>query len=147
VPSGTSAVDVYLDACCFIYLLEGVPEWRSVVDARLRVLLAMPNVGLMTSRLALLECRAKPIRDGNLALLAQFDALFSAHRMTLLEVAPRVIERATDLRARYNFKTPDALHAATALEASVSLFLTGDAGFRRCTELPVEVLTPASPPP
>jgi len=107
----------------------------------------MPNVGLMTSRLALLECRAKPIRDGNLTLLAQFDALFSAHRMTLLEVTPRVIERATDLRARYNFKTPDALHAATALEGSVSLFLTGDAGFRRCTELPVEVLTPASPPP
>jgi len=140
-------VDVYLDACCLIYLLEGVPEWRSVVDARLRALLATPNVGLMTSRLSLLECRTKPIRDGNLTVLAQYDALLSAHRMTLLEVTPGVIERATDLRARYHFKTPDALHAATALEARVSLFLTGDAGFRRCTELPVDVLTPASTPP
>ena len=24
--------DVYLDACCFIYLIEGTPEWRTSVE-------------------------------------------------------------------------------------------------------------------
>jgi len=51
-----------------------------------------------------------------------------------------VIELATDIRARYNFKTPDALHYATAIDKSASTFLTGDRTFLRCTEVPVELL-------
>jgi hypothetical protein len=35
-PAGQTVADVYLDACCFIYLVEGRPEWRSVVETRIR---------------------------------------------------------------------------------------------------------------
>jgi uncharacterized protein len=68
--------DIYLDACCFIYLVEGQPEWRTVVEQRLRNL--EPLSKLLTSQLARLECRTKPMREGNQALLERYDTLFGA---------------------------------------------------------------------
>ena len=59
---------------------------------------------------------------------------------TRFEVSPAVVERATDLRARYNLKTPDAIHYATAVEVGATVFLTGDRALSRCSEVPVEVL-------
>jgi len=44
------------------------------------------------------------------------------------------------LRAGYGFKTPDAIHLASAIEAKAGIFLTGDGALARCTELAVEVL-------
>ena len=35
--------DVYLDACCFIYLVEGQPAWRTVVEKRIRDLRGEPG--------------------------------------------------------------------------------------------------------
>ena len=57
------------------------------------------------------------------------------------EVTAVVIERATDLRVRYSFKTPDAIHLATAIEGQADLFLTGDKALARCDQVNVEVLT------
>lgn len=132
--------DIYLDACCFIYLVEGQPEWRTVVEQRLRSL--EPLSKLITSQLARLECRTKPMRDGNRSLLERYDTLFGADRVAVLDVSEQVIDRATDLRARHGFKTPDAIHLATALESSAAEFWTGDAALSRCTDIAVTVLLP-----
>ncbi|MEW6497003.1 MAG: PIN domain-containing protein [Cyanobacteriota bacterium] len=40
-----------------------------------------------------------------------------------------------------NLKTPDAIHAATALNSSCTLFLTNDSGFRNVLSLPVVILS------
>jgi predicted nucleic acid-binding protein len=95
---------------------------------------------LVTSRLTRLECRSKPLRAGDLTTLAQFDVFFAGVELIVAEVDPAVIERATDLRAKYNLKTPDALHYATAVEVGATVFLTGDRALSRCSEVPVEVL-------
>jgi len=101
---------------------------------------------LVTSRLNRLGCRSKPLRARDLATLAQFDVFFAGIELVLAEVGPAVVERATDLRARHNLKTPDALHDATAVEVGATVFLTGDRALSRCSEVPVEVLTPVSLP-
>ncbi len=93
-----------------------------------------------TSRLSRLECRSKPMRTGDAATLAQFDVFFAGVELILLEVTSAVVERATEFRAKYNLKTPDALHYATAVEAGVAVFLTGDRGLEKCSEVPVEIL-------
>ena len=121
--------DVYLDACCFIYLVEGQTDWRTVVEQRLRSL--EPLSKLITSQLARLECRTKPMRDGNRSLLERYDMLFGADRVAVLDVSAQVIDRATELRARYALKTPDAIHLATALESSAAEFWTADAALSR----------------
>ena len=52
----------------------------------------------------------------------------------------RLWEETARLRAATGLKTPDALHAVTALQAEVALFITNDADFRRIDGLPVIVL-------
>ena len=87
-----------------------------------------------------MECRSKPLSAGQLATLAQFDLFFAGVEIVMPDVNAAIIELATELRARYNLKTPDAIHYATAVEVAASVFLTGDRTLSRCSEVPVEVL-------
>lgn len=130
---------IYLDANVVIRLVEGDAPTRAPLVARLTSSLGVPG-SLVTSRLSRMECRSKPLRAGDAATLAQFDVFFAGIELVLIEVTEAVVERATELRARYNLKTPDALHYATAVEAGVAVFLTGDRGLARCSEVPVEIL-------
>lgn len=122
-----------------IRLVEGDAVTRAPLEARLAPTLGVPG-SLVTSRLSRLECRSKPLRLGDAATLAQFDVFFAGVELVLVEVTAAVVERATELRARYNLKTPDSLHYATAVEAGAAVFLTGDRGLSRCSDIPVEVL-------
>lgn len=134
---------VYLDACCLIYLVEGEPSWKEAVERTVRGLDAEGGAAFISSELARLECRTKPVRQRNGALLARYDELLSAERLELLAVSRAVIDHATELRARYGFKTLDAIHIATALVARADVFVTGDAALTKCAEVRVEVLAPA----
>jgi predicted nucleic acid-binding protein len=44
------------------------------------------------------------------------------------------------MRADLNFKTPDALHLAAAIEGGCARFLTNDTRLNRCSDIVVEVL-------
>lgn len=130
---------IYLDANVVIRLVQGDATTRVPLEARLASSLGVAQ-SLTTSWLSRLECRSKPLRMNDIATLAQFDVFFAGIEIVLVEVSPAIVERATDIRARYNLKTPDALHYATAVEAGAAVFLTGDRGLSRCSEVPVEVL-------
>ena len=58
----------------------------------------------------------------------------------MIDVTASVVELATKIRAKYNLKTPDALHYASAMEAGASVFLTGDLVFARCSDVALEIL-------
>ena len=122
-----------------IRLVEGDAATRAPLASRLAPSLGLPG-SLVTSRLTRLECRSKPLRAGDHATLAQFDVFFAGIELLMVEVGTAVIERATDLRARYNLETPDAIHFASAVEVGATVFLTGDRGLSRCSEVPVEIL-------
>jgi predicted nucleic acid-binding protein len=72
--------------------------------------------------------------------ITQFDIFFAGQELNLAEISPAVIETATEFRARYNLKTPDAIHYATAVEIGAATFLTGDRTLSRCSEVPVEII-------
>ena len=76
-----------------------------------------------------------PFRSNDAMLIRQFRQ-FLLHTDVRLQVIPQdVLEEAARLRAVVpGLKTPDALHAATAL------FVTNDAGFRRIPNLPFVLL-------
>ena len=134
-------VRVYLDAAPVIYAVEQVPGYGAAVDARL----AAPGVAPVTSGLTRLECRVKPLREGDGALLAGFDAFF-ADAAVVVALTREVIDRATELRARHGVRTPDALHLAAAVASGCDEFLTNDLRLAHVPGIPVEVVAPGPPP-
>lgn len=130
---------LYLDSNAVIFMHEGPTAFQSAIAKILALLQQTGPALFLTSRLARLECRIHPLKNADATLLQLYDDFFDADRLELLEVTPPIIERATDLRVKYGFKTPDAIYLATAIEHNATVFLTGDAKLKRCTELQVDV--------
>ena len=80
------------------------------------------------------------MRDGNIALLGDFDRFFNESVSEVVSLSREVIDRATDIRAHYGFKTPDAIHLAAAILSNCELFLTNDRRLDQFTGLPVEAV-------
>jgi predicted nucleic acid-binding protein len=129
---------VYLDSSCIIYLVEASSPFHDVAVERV---LQYKDATAISSTLSRLECRVKPIRTGNDALLARYDAFFSQDNLEVVDMDRRIVDRATALRAQYSLSTPDALHVASAIEHHADVIITGDSDLTRCPEIPVELLT------
>jgi predicted nucleic acid-binding protein len=129
-------VRIYLDTAPLIYLVENVFPYVSAMADRL----AVPGTIQVCSELSRLECRVKPIRDREAALLAAFDNYFASIADEIIPLTRQVVEVATNLRAHYGFRTPDAIHLAAAVVDGCDLFLTNDQQLVRCTEVPVEII-------
>lgn len=129
---------VYLDAAPLIYLVEDVAPFAALLETRL----AAPDTIQVCSELCRLECRLKPLCDGEVALLTAFDSYFADIIAEIIPLSRQVIDQATELRARYGFKTPDAIHLAAAISSGCDLFLTNDHRLDRCMEIAVETLEP-----
>jgi predicted nucleic acid-binding protein len=96
---------------------------------------------IAVSDLSRLECRLKPIRSGDAASLAQFDAFFARPDVYRVALSTAVYDRATILRATHNFKLGDSLHLAAAIEAGCDSFLTNDHRLSKCPDITIEVLS------
>lgn len=131
---------LYLHANAVNYSVEGLPEFQAAVAGWVRR--AEEAAGLLiTSRLSLLECRVQALRRADRSAVGRYEAFFSGENLAIFDISSDVIDRATDLRVRYGFRSPDAIHLATAILLESDVFLTGDARLERCTEVRVVVLT------
>ena len=126
----------YLDAAPIIYLIEQSQPFATAVRSKLAVQGIIP----ITSELARLECRVKPMRDGNQALLQDFDDYFANTIAEIFPLTRDVVDLATEIRAQYNFKTPDALYLAAAVISNCDVFLTNDQRLNRFTGISIETI-------
>lgn len=117
---------IYLDASPIIYLVEQVTPFMSRVLARL----AGPGMILVSSELTRMEALVKPLRNCDAALAQNYDSFFAAQVAELVPFGQAVFRKAADIRAKHNFRTPDALHLAAALAGACDVFLTNDAGLK-----------------
>jgi predicted nucleic acid-binding protein len=130
---------VYCDSVILIYLLDTVGPFNVRAIARMTALHAAGDVAAF-SDLTRLECRMKPLRIGATAKLAEFDAFFIRPDVRFVAITTAVFDRATVIRATYNYKLADALHLAAAVDAGCDRFLTNDGRLSAFTDVPVEVL-------
>jgi len=131
---------LFLDACTIIYLIEAKePFYSTVQDTLRRISTQNPSISIAISRLSILECLIRPLRQQDNLSTEQYRSFFARQDLQIIEITPEVVEKALWLRVNYNIRTPDALQAASALKLSTTnlIFLTGDKAFNRIPELNV----------
>ncbi len=130
---------VYLDASGFIYSIERIEPYRTLLEP-MWLQAQAGQFSIVSSDLVVLETLVKPLREGDTVVELLFRSLFEASEVRLIPATRPLWEEAARLRAETGLKTPDALHAAAALHAGCTIFITNDDDFRRLKELPVVVL-------
>ena len=130
---------VYLDASGFIYSVERIEPYRTLLEP-MWLQAQTGQFRILSSELFVLETLVKPLREGDTVVELLFRSLFEASEVKLIPATRPLWEEAARLRAETGLKTPDALHAAAALHAGCTMFITNDDDFRRIKELPVVVL-------
>jgi len=130
---------IYCDCGILIYWLDQVGPFHLRAEIRMGALL-LAGDHLAISYLTRLECRVGALKRKDTAILAVFDTFFARPEVQLLPLKAAVFDRAAQMRADLNFKTPDALHLAAAIEGGCDRFLTNDTRLTRCTDLMIEVL-------
>ena len=130
---------VYLDASGFIYSVERIEPYRTLLEP-MWLQAQTGQFSIVSSDLVVLETLVKPLREGDTVVELLFRSLFEASEVRLIPATRPLWEEAARLRAETGLKTPDALHAAAALHAGCTIFITNGDDFRRLKELPVVVL-------
>ena len=131
---------VGLDSVIFIYLLEANPEYLSQVEAVLRSIERGATPAVFSS-LGLIEILTGPKKLGRFDLAAQYkETLVRFPNLTIMGLNEYIVDSASDLRARYNLATPDAIHLATALAGGAQKFITNDKSLQKVQEIKVELL-------
>ncbi|HEY3265647.1 MAG TPA: PIN domain-containing protein [Armatimonadota bacterium] len=132
---------VYGDTVTVIYAVEEHPVfWATTVpiwEAARR-----GDVEAVSSELTLLEAMVGPEKSGSLEMAAAYETFFEGG-VRLIPISKAILRMAARLRANLGLKTPDAIHAATALSASCALFVTNDRQFRNVPGLNVALLADA----
>lgn len=132
---------VYVETPAVIYTVEPHPVYAPLLRPLWQAAQAQ-SLQVITSELTLLETLVHPLRHQDSILQAAYERLLlSTPEVRLLPLTQDVLREAARLRAAIpGLRTPDALHAATALLVGCALFLTNDTGFRRVPGLPLAVL-------
>jgi predicted nucleic acid-binding protein len=136
----SSARRIHLDTAPLIYFMEEAPrflrplttvfEW--IDEGRLEAI---------TSYLTLMEVLVKPLRVGDADLARQYrDVLTRSRNLSLHPLDQEVGESSAEIRARYGFKTPDAVQLATALCHGAQVFVTNDKPLKQFKGIEVVVL-------
>ena len=130
---------IYMDACGFIYSVERIEPYRTLIEPVWR----RAQIGrflILASELSIVETMVKPVREGDKVLQRLFRDLLNSSEVRLVPTTRPLWEATAEIRATLNLRTPDALHAATSIQERCSLFVTNDSIFRRVSGLPVIVL-------
>ncbi|HIJ94269.1 MAG TPA: type II toxin-antitoxin system VapC family toxin [Desulfuromonadales bacterium] len=133
---------IFLDANIIIYRVEAVNPFYQHLLAIVKELVAQhPDARFAVSRLSMLECLVKPLREQNNNDIELYRAFFSSTGLQIIEINAQVIETATLLRARHGLRTPDAIQAASALSIKGPVtFLTGDKQLKKIPGLNVQLV-------
>ena len=131
---------IYIDTTPLIYLVERNPDYFAnmlgIVDY-----IETEQLQVFTSVITLAEILVQPLKLGNIDIAQEYhDILFDRQEYTMVAITAEIAISAAAIRARYGLRTPDAMHAATAIQSECDAILTNDRDFRRVQDLNVLVV-------
>lgn len=128
------------DTAPIIYFVEANPNYDALVTAIFERVENGQITGI-TSVISLTEVLIHPIRLQNQNLKIRYrEILQNSPNFFTKTISTAIAERAAELRAAYNLRTPDALQIAVALENNCDAFLCNDKNLQKVAEIKVLIL-------
>lgn len=118
---GLNRKHVYFDACIVIYLVERAKGFVEPVEAAIAV---ESDIQVCISPLVQMECMVGVLKRQDQELRHAYEQFFAA--CVMLDIRADTFLLASEVRAQYGIKTPDALHLATAMQHGCGQFWTND---------------------
>ena len=131
---------VALDTQVFIYHFQENPTYLPMTQFIFESI-EHGETRASTSVIALMELLVKPLREGNMNAVEEYRFVLQTFpNLELRIIDANVSEKAAELRATYNFRSPDAIQLASALDAYGEAFLTNEERLKRIKGIQVVIL-------
>jgi predicted nucleic acid-binding protein len=123
LPRGKTAA---LDTVALVYFLERHPVHHRTASRVLKRIEEGVIAGVISS-LVFAELLVPAYRAGDASRAGTVLRLLTSFpNLKVFDITPQISAEAARLRAQYGLRTPDAIHAATALAAGADLLVTND---------------------
>lgn len=117
---------VFIDTAPIIYLIEDHPTYCKIMIEIMQAV-DIGKTSLFTSTLSLMEVLVQPLRLNRLDLADKYrEILSTSNSITMLDMNVDIASEAAAIRSKYNFKTPDSIQLASAINCFSDYFLTND---------------------
>ncbi len=127
------------DTAPIIYFIEENKDFSKLAEEIINY--GTNKLFLFSSVITLTEVLTKPIRNDRQDLVEKYtQLLLDSDDFTIYPIDAIIAEKSAELRAKYNFRTPDAIQLAVAIENNATLFITNDKDLERIKEIEVLVL-------
>lgn len=132
---------VYVDTNILIYLFEGFPEYRHLIQ-EIANCIDDGEITLFTGEITIAELMVMPFRKNDSNLIHFYtEALKDKDFITLIPTTQKIYLKTAFLRATFpKMKTPDAIQVASAIEGKTDIFITNDVGIKTPSEIQKLVL-------
>ncbi len=131
---------IMIDTAPLIYFIEDSAPYGKIAGTIISSAIQY-NCSIITSVITLVEVLTQPFRMKQFDIAEKYrDVLINSKNIAVLPVDFLIAEKAAELRAKYQIKTPDALQIATCIENNATLFITNDMHIKRVKEIEVVVL-------
>lgn len=128
---------VYLDTSILIYFFQNHEKYSKLLDEMFDFL-EFKKLKIYFSSLLLTELLVGPFRAGQSNIAKDWLTYFKINQnLDIIDLTPTIAVDAAFLRAKYNIKTPDSIHLASAMQNQKSLFLTNDNDLKKIKEVNV----------
>jgi predicted nucleic acid-binding protein len=128
------------DTSIFVYHIERSTRYAGLAREAFELLRSESCQGI-TSVITLIEVMIKPLRLQRPDAATAYEAVItSLPNLDVVGLDHLTARRATELRARHNLRTPDALQIGACLRHGATAFLTNDRRLRRVPDLEIVVL-------
>ncbi|HEU0139367.1 MAG TPA: PIN domain-containing protein [Bryobacteraceae bacterium] len=134
---------IAIDTSIFIYEMEANGRYVTLADGIFQWLEQSGHAGV-TSTITMTELLVPPYREKDEDRVNLFYGLLTTYpNLEWIPPGLEIADLAARFRAEHRLKTPDALHAATAVWSGATGFVTNDPVFKRVTAFETFVLDDA----
>jgi len=132
---------IALDSSCFIYHIEENQKYAELTKIIFEELLPQNKLKAFASTLIITEILTKPYLYNRPDLVHDYkDLILNLPNFSTFAPEEQICDGAALIRAKYNFRTPDAIHIATAIAQKAAAIVGNDKKWEKVKEIKTIIL-------